>query len=363
MNKYSLSDITWVSIETTNICNMVCDYCPKSLDELNHRKTGIDIFPKETYIKVIDFISSNLPNLNYVALTVFNEFFQTPELTTFYIPELQKRGIPYSILSNGSIKPKNIEYYAEYPPKYLVIGLQTITEKQDLLNNRLDSQTWDEYIHKVGSMIKFFYEKCPSTVISIEIAINKTNNLLHVVNDNSAIKNIPSSNEQLSHLPSLIETLSKLTKIKFSLGRIKNGRYDSQEIVASSNDNQIIFGLKQFNDINDFYSNIPLKHDPVCYTDSITFNSKGFAQMCCIDYKNSTNFADANIEDMSDIFEKYLSHVDTMRSSGSPFSSCRNCMGFKNEYDKLFNIKKNYYPRLLKKIPVLRRFREYISTI
>ena len=43
MSNHHLSKIGLVSIELTNICNMTCDYCPKSLDELNHKINGISI--------------------------------------------------------------------------------------------------------------------------------------------------------------------------------------------------------------------------------------------------------------------------------------------------------------------------------
>ena len=57
--------------------NMTCDYCPVSLDELNHLKNGISFISKEVFKKIVDYLH-NLPNLQYVALTDFNEFFQPP---------------------------------------------------------------------------------------------------------------------------------------------------------------------------------------------------------------------------------------------------------------------------------------------
>ena len=77
MSNYQLSEIRMVSIETTKICNMTCDYCPVSLDELNHLKNGISFISKEVFKKIVDYLH-NLPNLQYVALTDFNEFFQPP---------------------------------------------------------------------------------------------------------------------------------------------------------------------------------------------------------------------------------------------------------------------------------------------
>ena len=90
MSEFQISDIHWVSIETTNMCNMTCDYCPKSRPELDHREIGVDLISKTNYLKILDGLSY-LKNLSYVNLTDFNEFFLTPELTTFFLPELKKK--------------------------------------------------------------------------------------------------------------------------------------------------------------------------------------------------------------------------------------------------------------------------------
>lgn len=307
---------------------------------------------KSTFLKIIDYLP-NLPNLRYVSLTDFNEFFQTPDLTTFYLPELKKRDLPYAIFSNGSITPKNIEYYAEHPPVNLVLGLQTITETQYYLTNRLEKVSWDEYLNSVARLIKFFYENCQKTLISIEIAINNTNNLFHKVTNSIENKNIPSKKDQGLNVSNFITTLSKLTNIKFNHNSGK-GRLDSQEVIAGTPDNRIVIGFKSFSDITSFYDNIPTDYNPVCYTDSITFDANGKVKMCCIDFRNSTEFADVNTEDVSTIFNQYLTLVDEMRSKGSKFDGCKNCMGFKSKSEKFFSLRKNYYPRIVKKFPFVR---------
>jgi len=360
MSKYKLSDITWVSIETTNVCNMTCSYCPKSLDELNHRKTGVDILSKNTFLKIIDYLP-NLPNLRYVSLTDFNEFFQTPDLTTFYLPELKKRGLPYAIFSNGSITPKDIEYYANHPPVSLVLGLQTITEAQYYMTNRLEKVSWGEYLNSVARVVKFFYENCPNTLISIEIAINNTNNFFHKITSSVENKNIPSKVKQASHVSKFIKTLSKLTNVNFYLASGDKGRIASQEVIAKTEDNRIIFGFKSFSDITSFYDNIPVSHNPVCFTDSITFDVNGKVKMCCIDFRNLTEFANVNMEDVPSIFSNYLALVDEMRSKGSRFDGCKNCMGFKSKSEKFLSLRKNYYPRLVRRFPFVRNLRNFFS--
>jgi hypothetical protein len=339
---------------------MTCDYCPKSLDELNHRKIGISVLSKEAFLKIVDYLH-NIPKLQYVTLTDFNEFFQTPELTTFFLPELKKRGLSYSILSNGSVKPKHIEYYKDHQPKYLILGIQTITKEQYYSNNRLEGVSWKEYIKQVAKIIKFFYENCPETLISVEVAVNHTNNLWRKVTDSVENKDIPSEAEQMKYFSSFVDKLTELSKIDFDLSGNGKGRYDSQKIIARTHDNRIVFGVKSFHDISTFYDNIPVDYNPVCNADTITFDTNGKVKMCCIDFRNSTEFANVNEESMSSIFERYLKNVDEMRSTGSPFSGCRNCMGFKTSSEKLFSLRKNYYPRLVKKIPMLKNIRNFIK--
>ena len=342
--------------------NMTCDYCPVSLDELNHLKNGISFISKEVFKKIVDYLH-NLPNLQYVALTDFNEFFQTPELTTFFLPELKKRGLPYVINSNGSVKPKHIEYYKDHQPKYLILGVQTITEEHYYSNNRLDSLSWKEYVQRVANIVKFFYENCPETLISVEVAANHTINLWRKLTHSVENKNIPSEAEQMNYLSSFVNKLTELTNIDFDLSTNSKGRYGFQKVIAGTHDNRIIFGLKSFEDITTFYDNIPVNHDPVCYADAITFDTNGKVKMCCIDFRNTTEFANANQESMPVIFQRYLNNVDEMRSTGSPFSGCRNCKGFKSKSEKLFSLRKNYYPKLAKKIPAIRTLRNKLKTL
>ena len=362
MNNYSLENITWVGIETTNVCNMTCDYCPKSLDELNHRVIGANVLNKEVFIKIIDYFS-NLPNLEYVALTAFNEFFLTSHLTSFYLPELKKRGLQYVITTNGSIQPKNIEYYIDHQPKYLILGLQTITEEQFYNNNRLENTSWDEYLEKVVELIKFFYSNCPDTLISVEIATNEKKSFFNKIIGIETNKNIPPPETQLLHSTEFIKKISDLTGIEFDFNTESNTkiRYAGQKIAAKSPNGQLNFALKEFMDNKDFYNNIPTSVDPICHAETLTFNVRGHATMCCIDFRGSTKFGDVVKEDMADIFSKYLKLVDTMRTKGSPFKDCRKCMGYKNKTEKNFNVKKRLYTRA-KKIPLLVDIRNKIRS-
>ena len=196
----------------------------------------------------------------------------------------------------------------------------------------------------MAKIVKFFYENCPETLISVEVAANHTNNLWRKLTHSVENKNIPSEAEQMNYLSSFVNKLTELTNIDFDLSTNSKGRHDFQKIIAGTHDNRIIFGLKSFEDTTTFYDNIPVNHDPVCYADTITFDTNGKVKMCCIDFRNTTEFANANEESMPVIFERYLNNVDEMRSTGSPFSGCRNCKGFKSESEKLFSLRKNYYP-------------------
>jgi hypothetical protein len=335
MEKYNLKDITWVGIETSNICNMTCDYCPKSKPDLDHREIGIDLLSKSNYLKIVNGLS-HLSNLSYVTLTNFNEFFQTPELTSFFLPELKKRDIPYLVASNGSIVPKNIEYYKDHNPKFLVLGLQTVTEEQYFKNNRIKNLSWDKYIKRVADLIKFFSEECPETIISIEVAVNPTQTLPYKILRAVENKDIPSRVNQEENLKAFIDEISTQTQIKFLNDNNHSiSRYDSQEVMAYSPDSRVFFALKEFRDITNFYDNLPTSYDPICNMDSITFDTQGNVKLCCIDHKNSTQFSTVKDDEMAVIFDKYVGLINQMRTVGSPFSGCRNCMGYKNKSEKL----------------------------
>ena len=124
--------------------------------------------------------------------------------------------------------------------------------------------------------------------------------------------------------------------------------YDGQEIIASSSDSRVFFAFKQFRDITRFYDNLPTSYAPICHMASITFDTKGNVKVCCIDHKNSTQFSNVQDADMRLIFDNYVKNINQMRTVGSPFLGCRNCMGYKNKYEKLAKMVFSKLPRAAK---------------
>lgn len=332
--RYTINDIRYIAIALTDICNMRCSYCPHSLPDAFPKREGENKFPDDLYLKILDYLPI-LSNLEYVVLTGFNEFFITPELTTFYLPELKKRGIDYVISTNGSIYPKDIEYYTSHNPKYLIVGLQTITEKQFYDTTRLKNVSFEDYIERVSKLIRFFYDNCEDTLISIEVACNATDALIYKIIGCSYNKEIPSLKKQRSNIQFFIKLMSKKTGIDFHEGSINITRSPNQQVLAHSLDGRVIFGSKQFSDIKEFYNRIPTIKPPVCFLELMVFWMNGDVNACCIDYKNKTVFANINDAPMEEIFQQYVGIINKMRTQGSPFECCRACLGYNTYREKM----------------------------
>jgi hypothetical protein len=331
---FTVNDIRYIAIALTDICNMRCSYCPHSLPDAFPGREKKDSFPHDLYLKIIDYLPT-LSNLEYVVLTDFNEFFLTPELTTFYLPALKKRGLDYVISTNGSIYPKDIKYYTSHSPKYLIVGLQTITEKQYYETARLKNVSFENYIERVSKLVRFFYDNCKDTLISIEVAYNATDDLIYKIIGCSYNKEIPSLKKQRSNISPFIKLMSEKTGIDFHEGSINTTRYPNQQVLAHSFDGKVIFGGKQFSDITNFYNRMPTIKPPVCFLELMVFRMNGDVNACCIDYKNMTVFANINGTPMEEIFQQYVSIISAMRTQGSPFECCRHCLGYNTYREKL----------------------------
>jgi hypothetical protein len=331
---FTINDIHYIAIALTDTCNMLCSYCPHSLPDAFPKREGNNKFPHDLYLKILDYLPV-LSNLEYVVLTDFNEFFLTPELTTFYLPALKKRKLDYVISTNGSIYPKDIEYYTSHNPKYLIVGLQTITEKQFYDTARLKNVSFESYIDRVSKLVRFFYDNCKDTLISIEVAYNVTDALIYKIIGCSYNKEIPSLKKQQSNVRSFIKMMSEKTGIAFHEGSINIARYPNQQVLAHSSDGKVIFGGKHFDDIINFYSRMPIMKPPVCFSETIAFRMNGDVNACCIDYKNMTVFANTNDATMEEIFRQYVAITNTMRTQGSPFDCCHHCLGYNTYREKL----------------------------
>jgi hypothetical protein len=329
--RYTLDDIRTVNIALSELCNMTCSYCPQSLPGVFSKKKKF--FPNDLYLKIVDYLP-NLRNLEYVCLTDFNDFFLTQGLTEFYLPALKERKLDYLVATNGSIVPSGLPYYKSHNPKYLVIGLQTITEKQYKATSRLKNVSFDSYIEKVSNLIKFFFENCHDTTISIEVAYNVTSSLAYKLVGTSFNSGIPSLQEQQANIASLVEVISEKTGLQFQDGAGDITRYSDQQVLAHTSCGRVFFGAKIFGDIVGLYDKIPTDKPPICFMEGAVFNMSGDVGACCIDYKKETIFENIMDATMESVFEQYVALVNTMRTNGSPFACCRSCFGFKTQREK-----------------------------
>lgn len=330
---YTISDIRTVSIALSETCNMTCSYCPHSRPDLFHPNKK-EFFPQDIYLKIVDYLP-NLGNLNYVDLTGFNDFFLTPELATIYLPALKERNLNYIIATNGSINPSNLDYYKSHNPKYLVLGLQTITEQQFNDTSRLKKVSFGSYIEKVAKIIRYFHDNCEDTVVSIEVAYNPTKSLVHKLVGTSYNEAIPSLKDQRGHITQFLEMLSDKTGIEFGEGGDETLRFPDQIVLAHSLDDRVIVGAKSFTDIVNLYNKLPTSEPPKCFMEYVVFHMTGEVSACCIDYNKKTTFGNANNTSMEEIFRQYVEIVNTMRNQGSPFECCRHCFGYNTHREKI----------------------------
>ncbi|MCX5829722.1 MAG: hypothetical protein NTV58_17265 [Deltaproteobacteria bacterium] len=329
---FTINDIRCVAIALTDTCNMRCSYCPHSLPDAFPKRIREAHFPHDLYLKILDYLP-NLSGLEYVDLTEFNEFFLTPELATFYLPALKERNVDYMIATNGSIYPDNISYYATHNPKCLIVGLQTITEKQYHDTLRIKCLSFDNYIERVSKLVRYFYNHCKDTLISIEVSYNASI-ILNKVIGRSYNKEIASLKEQRSNIRSLIRLISQKTGIELYEGESACRRNINQLILAHSSDDRIIFGGKRFVDLVNFYNRKLTNDSPVCFSETTVFMMNGDIKACCTDYKNMTVFANIIGTSMKDIFQRFVSLVNTMRTRGAPFECCKHCLGYETYREK-----------------------------
>lgn len=333
--RFEKQDIRHINIELTNLCNMTCTFCPQSIEGYYPPNQKVRVVPKELYKKIVAHLPS-LPGLQYVNLTGFNEFFLTPELTSFYLPLLQERGLSYIILTNGSIYPKDIEYYVLHPPKQVVVGFQTITEEQFEKSDRLQNRSFDSYVDSAVKLVRFFYNNCPDTSIYIDVAFDpRKNNLINRLFVKCIEGSVPSKRQQQKNIGSFMRTVSQQLGINIIQKAQGIQRYSGNEILGTSEDKRVSFSFKSFYDIKGLYDKIPCDRNPICFSDNILMAWDGDVMVCCIDYRHMTTFANVNDSPMNDIFDKYIELVNMMRTQGSPFECCRSCFGYYTRREKL----------------------------
>jgi len=94
-----------VHLETTNICNFKCVYCPQSQPEEHFRILGKGKMPLDKFKKIIDKLTSAY-KIEWLVLTRDGEPLVHPQLEDFILYAGQL-GIKTAIGSNGSLLTKD----------------------------------------------------------------------------------------------------------------------------------------------------------------------------------------------------------------------------------------------------------------
>jgi len=90
-----------IHIETTNICNFKCVYCPQSIPDEHFKILGRGKMPFERYKQLIDKLTSEY-SIERIILTRDGEPLVHPQLEDF-VQYTTKKGIKTTIGSNGSL--------------------------------------------------------------------------------------------------------------------------------------------------------------------------------------------------------------------------------------------------------------------
>ena len=90
-----------IHLETTNICNFKCVYCPQSRPEEHFKILGKGKMPLDMYKKIIDKLTAAY-KIEWLVLTRDGEPLAHPDLERFIAYGVQK-GIKVAIGSNGSL--------------------------------------------------------------------------------------------------------------------------------------------------------------------------------------------------------------------------------------------------------------------
>jgi len=146
---------------------------------------------------------------------------------------------------------------------------------------------------------------------------------------------IPSMKKQGMNMDGFLNDISErkniILKHNNDVALTRNYR---QTLIASSTDGRVIVGFKPFHDSKYIYDRIPLKKAPICPVENMVFSLDGTVWPCCIDYKNKTTIGSLVDNSFGEILEKYEKTINIMRTTGTPWESCKSCMGYSNNLHK-----------------------------
>lgn len=181
-----------VYVEITNICNLSCDFCPKSSRKL-------EFMSVKTFSKILDQIK---PHTNYIYLHVKGEPLLHPSLDKLLDISFEK-GFNVNITTNGTLINQTKEILLSKP------AVRQINFSLHSLDGNKDSKIFKDYISNILSFTK---EASQNTKIFTSLRLWNLNASNETSNDNRKNQTILESIEKEFNLNFKINESTELEK-------------------------------------------------------------------------------------------------------------------------------------------------------
>ena len=351
--KQSISDFGYnvISIETTNYCNMSCEFCPRPL-----RNVKLQSLDKIKVFSFLDEISS-YTGIDYVNFHGYDEPLLSRDIWS-YLDYCKQIGLKTHITTNGFLlNNKNIENILEYAPDRLVISAMVI-EEDDHDKIRGTKDNFKRYIDGVTSTIAAIYDCNTRIVLRTDVAIKldkftgikgKARYLadklgITEIGDPSLKSKTPKTLQgPLQDLLKIVERKSKF--FRFDLNELdkrlanyyfhghfdggparKRDRNPSRKTAYVLKENNTIEFKEVFNGrrLSSYY---PVEKG-TCNTNQLCVLADGTVTLCCMDYEGFTNIGNIFKSDLISILKKNKQIIDDMKYNNKfHFDECKKCQG------------------------------------
>jgi len=128
MDRYQEAEFKRVYIEITNVCNMDCSFCPKTL----RKKEFMD---EELFVRILDQIKEHT---EHIYFHIMGEPLLHPDIGLF-LDIAGEKGFKVNLTTNGTLIDTVTDLLISKPALRLVnFSLHSFEEKKDLLDSYLD---------------------------------------------------------------------------------------------------------------------------------------------------------------------------------------------------------------------------------
>ncbi|GEM_PF-1433968 len=344
VDNFKLSDygFTILQIETNDVCNMRCSFCPYSL-----RKNNNTTLPEDLVFNILDSIDPNDEKLEYICFSHFNEPLLDTRIFRF-ISYAKKNGFKVLIITNGLLfGSKEIsESLLDAEPKYIKISFQTISDKT--FKTRGATLPFTTYKSNVFNFLKLALDKKCKSEITVDIACNFVNKRGKAIKTALGLEyGDPSVPDSLAEIqPDLMKFLKELHAhdprfyfdydgIARTLNKASSNYLDQVGILLANN---IRLKIKKFIFGRRLSSFHPVRSGKPCGTRILGIRSDGTVVPCCLSYDDKLILGNIKENSLSSILERNKTLIKLIKDVGGdklPYS-CKVCQGAPTKRGALF---------------------------